>query len=152
MNTAKINKIAETAARLTARAASLAVTQAIADAWNALSNEQRDDFTANVGDINTVSVAISLGGNSARLVSDDWHEEIGDDNDAALEYVSILENLLADIDSDALRLGEMWEGADPEESDESYRFLYYTSGQLDSARESYQGALDTMTTLLAESK
>lgn len=152
MNTAKINKIAETAARLTARAASLTVTQAIADAWNALSNEQRDDFTANVGDINTVAVAISLGGNSARLVSDDWHEEIGDDNDAALEYVSTLENLLADIDSDALRLGEMWEGADPEESDESYRFLYYTSSQLDSARESYQGALDTMTTLLAESK
>ena len=66
--------------------------------------------------------------------------------------MSTLENLLADIDSDALRLGEMWEGADPEESDESYRFLYYTSSQLDSARESYQGALDTMTALLAESK
>lgn len=148
MNT-NTNKIAEAAARLTARAASLAVTQAITDAWNALTDEQRDDFTANVGDINTVAVAISLSGNSARLASDDWHEKIGDDNDAALEYMSGLETLLADIDSDALLLGEMWEGADPEESEESYRFLYYTRSQLDSARESYQDALDAMTALLA---
>ena len=149
MNTTKTNKIAEAAARLTARAASLTVTQAITDAWNALTDEQRDDFTANVGDINTVSVAISLGGTSARLVTDDWHEEIGEGNDAAREYLNGLETLLNGIDSDALRLGEMWEGADPEESEESYRFLYYTRSQLDSARELYQKALADMTALLA---
>lgn len=144
-----INKIAETAARLTARAADLAVMQALTDAWNALTDEQRDDFTSNVGDINTVAVAIHLGGNSARLVSDDWHEEIGDDNPAAQEYVRVLETLLADIDNDALLLGEMWEGANPEESDESYRFLYHTRSQLDSARDDYKRALADMTALLA---
>ena len=148
-NTATINKIAETAARLTSRAADLAVMTALTDAWNALTDEQRDDFTANVGDINTIAVAISLGGSSARLVTDDWHEEIGDDNPAAQEYVRALETLLADVDGGALLLGEMLEGADPEESNESYRFLYHTRSQLDSARDDYQRALADMTALLA---
>lgn len=148
MNTTKTNKIAEAAARLTARAASLTVTQAITDAWNALTDEQRADFTANVGDINTVSVAISLGGTSARLVTDDWHEEIGEGNDAAREYLNGLETLLNGIDSDAQYMGELWDGADPE-GDESYRPLHYTRAQINQARESYQKALADMTALLA---
>lgn len=102
MNTAKINKTAETAARLTARAASLTVTQAITDTWNALTDEQRDDFT----------------------------------------------NSVDDIDSDAQYMGELWDGADLE-GGESYRPLYYTRAQIDSARESYQKALAAMTALLA---
>ena len=148
-NATTVNKIAEASIRLASRAANIAVMTALTDAWNALTDEQRDDFTANVGDINTVSVAITLGGTSARLVDDEWHEEIGEDNDAALEYVNGLETLLNDIDSDAQYMGELWEGADPEESEESYRFLYYTRSQLDSARELYQKALADMTALLA---
>lgn len=67
-----------------------------------------------------MTVAISLGGTSARLVTDDWHEEIGEGNDAAREYLNGLETLLNDIDSDAQYMGELWDGADPE-GDESYR-------------------------------
>ena len=70
-----------------------------------------------------MTVAISLGGTSARLVTDDWHEEIGEGNDAAREYLSGLETLLGDIDSDAQYMGELWDGADPEgdESEEGGR-------------------------------
>lgn len=148
MNTTKTNKIAEASIRLASRAANIAVMTALTDAWNALTDEQRDDFTSNVGDINTVAVAISLGGTSARLVTDDWHEEIGEGNDAAREYLNGLETLLNDIDSDAQYMGELWDGADPE-GDESYRPLHYTRAQINQARESYQKALADMTALLA---
>ena len=95
-----------------------------------------------------MTVAISLGGTSARLVTDDWHEEIGEGNDAAREYLSGLETLLGDIDSDAQYMGELWDGADPE-GDESYRPIHYTRAQINQARESYQKALADMTALLA---
>jgi hypothetical protein len=147
-NATTVNKIAKASIRLASRAANIAVMTALADAWNALTDEQRDDFTANVGDIDTVAVAITLGGTSAHLVDDEWHEGIGEDNDAALEYVSGLETLLNDIDSDAQYMGELWDGADPE-GDESYRPLHYTRAQIDSARESYQKALANMAALLA---
>lgn len=148
MNTTKTNKIAEVSIRLASRAANLAVMQALTDAWNALTDEQKADFTSNVGDYEAVTVAISLGGTSARLVTYDWHEEIGEDDDAAHEYLNGLETLLNDIDSDAQYMGELWDGADPE-GDESYRPLHYTRAQIDSARESYQKALADMTALLA---
>ena len=148
MNTTKTNKIAEVSIRLASRAANLAVMQALTDAWNALTDEQKADFTENVGDYEAVTVAIGLGGTSARLVTDDWHEEIGEDNDAAHEYLNGLETLLNDIDSDAQYMGELWDGADPE-GDESYRPTHYTRAQIDSARESYQKALADMAALLA---
>lgn len=147
MNT-KTNKIAETSIRLASRAANLATMTALTDAWNALTDEQKADFTSNVGDYEAVTVAISLGGTSARLVTDDWHEEIGEGNDAAREYLNGLETLLNDIDSDAQYMGELWDGADPE-GDESYRPLHYTRAQINQARESYQKALADMTALLA---
>lgn len=148
MNTTKTNKIAETSIRLASRAADLATMTALTDAWNALTDEQKADFTSNVGDYEAVTVAISLGGTSARLVTDDWHEEIGEGNDAAREYLNGLETLLNDIDSDAQYMGELWDGADPE-GDESYRPLHYTRAQINQARESYQKALADMTALLA---
>ena len=84
MNTTKINEIAEAADLLTARAANLAV-------MNALTDQQKADFTENVGDNDTVTAAISLGGNSARLVDDEWRRAIGGGNPAASEYVRGLE-------------------------------------------------------------
>ena len=141
MNTTKTNKIAEVSIRLASRAANLATMTALTD-------EQKADFTSNVGDSEAVTVAIRLGGASARLVTDDWHEEIGEGNDAAREYLNGLETLLGDIDSDAQYMGELWDGADPE-GDESYRPLYYTRAQINQARESYQKALADMTALLA---
>lgn len=87
MNTTKINKIAEAASTLGSRAANLAVMNALTDAWNSLTDEQKRDFTANVGNYDQVAVAISIEGDSARLVDDDWHEEIGADNQAADTYV-----------------------------------------------------------------
>ena len=148
MNT-NVNKIAETAARLTAHAASLSVMQAITDAWNALTDEQKRDFTENVGDIDTVAVAISMGGTSARVVTDDWHEEIGSDNPAAQEYVRGLETLLTGVDGGAFLLGEMWDGAEPEQ-EESSRPIYYTRNQIELARDTYQNTLANMTALLAD--
>ena len=148
MNTTKTNKIAEAASLLASRAANLAVMTALTNAWNTLTDEQKADFTESVGDYEAVTVAISLGGTSARLVTDDWHEEIGEDNDAAREYLNGLETLLNDIDSDAQYMGELWDGADPE-GDESYRPLHYTRAQINQARESYQKALADMTALLA---
>lgn len=148
MNTTKINKIAEAASTLGSRAANLAVMNALTDAWNSLTDEQKRDFTANVGNYDQVAVAISIEGDSARLVTDDWHEEIGEGNDAAREYLNGLETLLGDIDSDAQYMCELWDGADPE-GDESYRPLYYTRAQINQARESYQKALADMTALLA---
>ena len=147
MNT-NINKIAEAASLLASRAANLAVMTALTDAWNALTDEQRDDFTSNVGDINTVAVAISIEGDSARLVDDDWHEEIGADNQAADVYVRAVETALRSIDGGAQYLGETWDGADPE-GEESFRPLYYTEGDLDTARNMYQIAAEHMAQLLA---
>jgi len=98
MNTTKINKVAEAADLL---AANLAVMQALTDAWNALTGQQQADFTSNVGHNDTVAVAIALGGNSARLVDDEWRRAIGGGNPAASEYVRGLETLLNDIDTDA---------------------------------------------------
>ena len=71
MNTTKTNEITEAADPLTARAANLAVMQALTDAWNALTDQQKADFTENVGHNDTVAVTIALGGNSARLVDDE---------------------------------------------------------------------------------
>ena len=146
MNAAKINKIAEAAARLTAHAANLAVMQALTDAWNALTDQQKRDFTENVGDSDYVTVAISMGGARARLVDDEWYRGIGGGNPAANEYVRGLEALLTDIDSAAFFIGEMWDGADTE-GDESYRPIYYSRAQINQARESYQKALADMTAL-----
>ena len=148
MNINKINKIAGAASLLASRAANLAVMTALTDAWSALTDEQRADFTANVGDYGTVAVAISMGGTSARLVTDEWHEDIGEDNAAAAEYLNSLETLLDDIDGDAQYMGELWDGADPEEG-ASYRPLYYTKGDLDAARNMHQIALDHMAETIA---
>lgn len=148
---ANINKIAAAADLLTARAANLAVMQALTDAWNALTDEQRADFAENVGDFDYVTVAITLGGTSARLVDDEWHRAIGGNSAAAQEYVRGLEALLNDIDTDALYRAELWDGADPE-GEESFRPLYYTKGDLDTARNMYQIALDHMAETIAAAK
>ena len=147
MNT-NINKIAEAADLLTARAANLAVMQALTDAWNALTDEQKQDFTENVGDIDYVTVAIALGGNSARRGDDECHGTIGGGNPAASEYVRGFETLLNDIDTDALYRAEIWDGADPE-GEESFRPLYYTEGDIRQARNMYQIAAQHMAQLLA---
>lgn len=148
MNTTKINKIAEAASTLGSRAANLAVMNALTDAWNSLTDEQKRDFTANVGNYDQVAVAISIEGDSARLVDDDWHEEIGADNQAADTYVRAVETSLSSIDVGAQYLGETWDGADPEEG-VSYRPLYYSQGDFDTARNMYQVAAQHMAQLLA---
>ena len=148
MNTTKINKIAEAASTLGSRAANLAVMNALTDAWNSLTDEQKRDFTANVGNYDQVAVAISIEGNSARLVDDDWHEEIGADNQAADTYVRAVETSLSSIDGGAQYLGETRDGADPEEG-VSYRPLYYSQGDFDTARNMYQVAAQHMAQLLA---
>lgn len=147
-NTVTVNKIAEAADLLTARAANLAVMQALTDAWNSLTDQQKADFTSNVGSYDQVTVAIALGGNSARLVDDEWHRGIGGNNAAAQEYVRGLETLLNDIDTDALYRAELWDGADPE-GEESFRPLYYTKGDIRQARNMYQIAAENMAQLLA---
>lgn len=148
MNTTKINETAEAADLLTARAANLAVTQALTDAWNALTDQQKADFTENVGHNDTVAVAIALGGNSARLVDDEWRRAIGGGNPAASEYVRGLETLLNDIDTDAPYRAELWDGADPE-GEESFRPIYYTDGDIRQARNMYQIAAQHMAQLLS---
>lgn len=148
MNTTKINKIAEAASTLGSRAANLAVMNALTDAWNSLTDEQKRDFTANVGNYDQVAVAISIEGDSARLVDDDWHEEIGADNQAADTYVRAVETSLSSIDGGAQHHGETWDGADPEEG-VSYRPLYYSQGDFDTARNMYQVAAQHMAQLLA---
>ena len=148
MNTTKINKIAEAASTLGSRAANLAVMNALTDAWNSLTDKQKRDFTANVGNYDQVAVAISIEGDSARLVDDDWHEEIGADNQAADTYVRAVETSLSSIDGGAQYLGETWDGADPEEG-VSYRPLYYSQGDFDTARNTYQVAAQHMAQLLA---
>ena len=148
MNTTKINKIAEAASTLGSRAANLAVMSALTDAWNSLTDEQKRDFTANVGNYDQVAVAIGIEGDSARLVDDDWHEEIGADNQAADTYVRAVETSLSSIDGGAQCLGETWDGADPEEG-VSYRPLYYSQGDFDTARNMYQVAAQHMAQLLA---
>lgn len=150
MNT-NINKIADAASLLASRAANLAVMQALTDAWNSLTDEQRADLTTNVGNYDQVTVAISIEGDSARLVDEDWHEEIGADNQAADVYVRAVETALRSIDGGAQYLGETWDGADPEEGT-SYRPLYYTKGDLDTARNMYQIALDHMAETIAATK
>lgn len=141
MNTTKINEIAEAADLLTARAANLAVT-------NALTDQQKADFTENVGDNDTAAVAIAPGGNPARLVDDEWRRAIGGGNPAASEYVRGLETPLNDIDTDAPYRAEPWDGADPE-GEESFRPIYYTDGDTRQARNMYQIAAQHMTQLLS---
>lgn len=148
MNNTKTNKIAEAASILASRAANLAVMQALTDAWNSLTNEQRDNITANVGNYDQVTVAISIEGDSARLVDDEWHRGIGADNQAADVYVRAVETSLSNINSGAQYLGETWDGADPEEG-VSYRPLYYTEGDLDTARNAYMVACEHMNSILA---
>ncbi len=73
MNTS-INKIAEAASLLGfPRRKPRGHERALTDAWNSLTDEQKRDFTANVGNYDQVAVAISIEGDSARLVDDDWH-------------------------------------------------------------------------------
>lgn len=148
MNT-NINKIAEAASLLGSRAANLAVMTALTDAWNSLTDEQKRDFTENVGDYDQVAVAISIEGDSARLVDDEWHETIHTTNGSAADtYERAVETALSSIDGGAQYLGETWDGADPEKG-VSYRPLYYTQGDLDTARNMYQIAADHMAQLLA---
>lgn len=146
MNT-NINKIAEAASLLASRAANLAVMQALTNAWNSLTDQQKADFTENVGDFDYVTVAISIEGDSARLVDDEWHRGIGGGNPAADTYVRAVETALRSIDGGAQYLGETWDGADPE-GEESFRPIYYTQGDLDTARNMYQIAAQHMAQLL----
>ena len=145
MNT-NINKIADAASLLASRAANLAAMTALTDAWNTLTDEQRDDFTSNVGNYDQVAVATAIEGDSAHLVDDDWHEEIGADNQAADTHVRAVETPLRSIDSSAQYLGETWDGANPEEGT---RPLHYTEGDLDTARNMYAVAAQHMAQLLA---
>lgn len=147
MNT-NINKIAAAAQLLASRAANLAVMTTLTDAWNSLTDQQKADITSNVGNYDQVAVAISIEGDSARLVDNDWHEEIGADNQAADTYVRAVETALSGIDGGAQYLGETWDGADPEEGI-SYRPLYYAQGDIRQARNTYQIAADHMAQLLA---
>lgn len=148
-NTVTVNKIAEAASLLGSRAANLAVMNALTDAWNSLTDEQKRDFTENVGNYDQVAVAISIEGDSARLVDDEWHETIHTTNGSAADtYERAVETALSNIDGGAQYLGETWDGADPEEGI-SYRPLYYTQGDLDTARNMYQVAADHMARLLA---
>ena len=98
-----------------------------------------------------MAVAISLGGASARLVTDEWHEENGEDNDAAREYLNSLETLLGDTDSDAQYMGELWDGADPE-GEESFRPIYYAEGDIRAAHNMRQAAAHHVAQPLAASK
>ena len=149
MNTTKINKIAEAASLLASRAANLAVMNALTDAWNSLTDQQKADFTENVGDIDQVAVAISIEGDSARLVDDEWHETIHTTNGSAADtYERAVETALSNINDGAQYLGETWDGADPEKG-VSYRPLYYSQGDLDTARNMYQIAAEYMAQLLA---
>ena len=148
MNT-NINKIAEAASLLGSRAANLAVMTALTDAWNSLTDQQKADFTENIGNYDQVAVAISIEGDSARLVDDEWHETIHTTNGSAADtYERAVETALSSIDGGAQYLGETWDGADPEKG-VSYRPLYYTQGDLDTARNMYQIAADHMAQLLA---
>lgn len=148
MNT-NINKIAEAASLLASRAANLAVMTSLTDAWNSLTDQQKADFTENVGNYDQVAVAISIEGDSARLVDDEWHETIHTTNGSAADtYERAVETALSNIDGGAQYLGETWDGADLEEG-VSYRPLYYTKGDLDTARNMYQVAADHMAQLLA---
>lgn len=149
MNT-NVNKIAEAASLLASRAANLAVMTALTDAWNSLTDQQKADFTENVGDIDQVAVAISIEGDSARLVDDEWHETIHNTNGSAADtYERAVETALSSIDGGAQYLGETWDGADPEKG-VSYRPLYYSQGDFDTARNMYQIAAQHMAQLLAD--
>lgn len=148
-NTVTVNKIAEAASLLGSRAANLAVMNALTDAWNSLTDQQKADFTENVGNYDQVAVAISIEGDSARLVDDEWHETIHTTNGSAADtYERAVETALSSIDGGAQYLGETWDGADPEEGI-SYRPLYYTQGDFDTARNMYQVAAQHMAQLLA---
>lgn len=147
MNTVAVNKIAEAASLLTARPANLAVMQALTDAWNSLTDQQKADFTENVGHNDTVADVFALGGNPARLVDDEWRRAIGGGNPAASEYVRGLETLLNDIDTDALYRAELWDGA--VEGEESFRPIYYTDGDIRQAHNMYQIAAQHMAQLLS---
>ena len=92
--------------------------------------------------------AITLGGNPARPVDDEWHRAIGGGNPAASEYARGLETPLNDIDTDAPYRAELRDSADPE-GEESSRPIYYTDGDIRQARNMYQIAADHMAQLLA---
>ena len=148
-NTVTVNKIAEAASLLGSRAANLAVMNALTDAWNSLTDQQKADFTENVGNYDQVAVAISIEGANARLVDDEWHETIHTTNGSAADtYERAVETALSSIDGGAQYLGETWDGADPEEGI-SYRPLYYAQGDFDTARNMYQVAAQHMAQLLA---
>lgn len=149
-NTVTVNKIAEAASLLGSRAANLAVMNALTDAWNSLTDQQKADFTENVGNYDQVAVAISIEGDSARLVDDEWHETIHTTNGSAADtYERAVETALSSIDGGAQYLGETWDGADPEKG-VSYRPLYYSQGDLDTARNMYQIAAQHMAQLLSD--
>ena len=96
-----------------------------------------------------MAVAISIEGDSARLVDDEWHETIHTTNGSAADTNDrAVETALSNTDDGAQYLGETWDGADPEEGT-AYRPLYYTQGDLDTARNMYQAAADHMAQLLA---
>lgn len=85
----------------------------------------------------------------ARLVDDEWHETIHTTNGSAADtYERAVETALSSIDGGAQYLGETWDGADPEKG-VSYRPLYYSQGDFDTARNMYQVAADHMAQLLA---
>ena len=111
--------------------------QALTDAWNSPTDEQKRDFTSNAGDYGQASAAHTPGGNSARLVDDEWHEEISADNQAADTHERAAETTPHSNDGGAQHLSETRDGADPE-SEESFRPLYYTKGDIDTARNMYQ--------------
>lgn len=114
-NIAAVNEIAEAASLLASRAANLAVMTALTDAWNTLTGQQKRDFTENVGNYDQAAVAISIEGDSARLVDDEWHETIHTANGSAADtYERAVETALRSIDTGAQYLGETWDGADPE--------------------------------------
>ena len=95
-----------------------------------------------------MAVAIAPGGNSARLVDDEWRRANGGGNPAASEYARGLGTLLNDTDGGALYRAELWDGADPEES-VSYRPLYYSQGGISQAHNMYQIAAQHMALLLS---
>ena len=85
-------------------------------AMNAPTDQQKADFTENVGDIDTTADPLTLGGNSARLVDDEWHETNHTTNGSAADtYEHATETTPNDIDSSAQHRGETWDGADPKE-------------------------------------
>ena len=117
--------------------------QTLTDARNAPTEQQKRDFTENVGDTDTVAVAIAIEDDSARLVDDEWHHENGGGNPATDTHARAVETALSNIDGGTQHLGETRDGADPKEG-VSYRPIYYSQNDFDTARNMYQAAADHM--------